>query len=78
MKRIKRNGIEGIWVFLKKAIIFEWKSVKEITEYKIAADIIVVNRASENLADVEVKVFSCDVFSNGELCCWFIWRGRQR
>jgi UDPglucose 6-dehydrogenase len=67
MKRIKTKGIEVI-VYepsLKETTFFGSKVVEDITEFKVAADIIVANRGSENLADVEAKVFSRDVFGNG-------------
>ena len=37
---------------------------KDLAEFKLKSDIIVANRASENLVHVEAKVFSRDVFGN--------------
>jgi len=67
MKRIKEKGIEIILYepFLKETTFFGSKVVEDLTEFKAAADIIVANRGSENLADVKGKVFTRDVFGNG-------------
>ena len=64
MKRIKAKGICVI-VFepeLKAAQFFGSDVIRDLEAFKIAADIIVTNRLTEDLSDVIDKVFTRDLF----------------
>ena len=64
MKRIKAKGIE-IVIFepvLEDEEFFNSKVIKELDEFKKLSDVIVANRLSENLLDVQTKVYTRDIF----------------
>ena len=63
MKRIKAKGID-ILVYEPSFDdnFYGSKVVKNITEFKNQVDIIVANRLSESLKDVEYKTFTRDIF----------------
>ena len=64
MKRIKAKGID-ILVYepsFDDDNFYGSKVVKNITEFKNQVDIIVANRLSESLKDVEYKTFTRDIF----------------
>lgn len=64
MKRIKSKGIEVIVYepLLKMRVFFNSKVINDLTDFKQASDIIVVNRLNDELDDVTDKIFTRDLF----------------
>jgi len=65
MKRIKAKGIEVV-VFepaLKEDNFYNSKVIRNLKEFKDMSDIIVANRITDDIRDVEDKVYTRDLFS---------------
>ena len=65
MKRLKGHGIEVVVYepVLKEETFYNSKVIKDLDEFKSMSDIIVSNRLSKELFDVEEKVYTRDLFN---------------
>ena len=65
MKRLKGHGIEVVVYepVLTEEAFYNSKVIKDLDEFKSMSDIIVSNRLSKELQDVEEKVYTRDLFN---------------
>jgi len=66
MKRIKAKGIEIVIYepVFEEDEFFHSKVIKDLNEFKNMSDVIVANRLSDDIKDVESKVYTRDLFNS--------------
>lgn len=64
MRRIKDKGVKVVIYepSLNEDVFFESKVIKSLNKFKQISDVIVVNRMSDELLDVKMKIFTRDIF----------------
>jgi UDPglucose 6-dehydrogenase len=68
MKRIKAKGI-AVVIYepnLKEDEFFHSKIVKNLDDFKNISDVIVANRLSNDIRDVQDKVYTRDIFNSDD------------
>ncbi|MGI6653680.1 MAG: nucleotide sugar dehydrogenase [Christensenellales bacterium] len=65
MKRIKGKGVEVVIYepTLEKETFFNSRVIRDFEEFKQMCDIVVANRMSDKLNDIQAKVYSRDIFN---------------
>ena len=68
MKRIKAKGTEVVIYepTLKEDEFFHSKVIKDLKDFKKMSDVIVANRLSDDIADVNEKVYTRDIFNSDD------------
>jgi len=64
MKRLKAKGIQVVIYepVLEEENFYHSRVIRDLEEYKKISDVIVANRMTDELKDVEAKVYSRDLF----------------
>lgn len=65
MKRVKAKGIEVVVYepFVAEDAFYKSQVIRDLSEFKAMADVIVANRMTDELIDVEEKVYTRDLYN---------------